>query len=66
MRIKAVHYVPCCCPGDDCDCNAYCRIASDEYESTGRAIYVTCKRCLSAMTARNKRVAEGKQDEWIY
>lgn len=63
---KKVHYVPCYCSGDDCECSAYCRIASDEYESTGRAIYVTCKRCLSAMAARNKRVAEGKQDEWIY
>jgi hypothetical protein len=66
MRIKAVHYVPCFCAGDDCDCQPYCHVYSDEIESTGRQIYVTCKRCLSALAARKKRVEEGRQPEWLY
>ena len=64
--MKAVHYVPCCCPGDDCECQPYCHVYAEQIESTGRAKYVTCKRCLSALAARTKLVEQGKQDEWFY
>ena len=55
-KSKIVHFLSHCCGPQECDCRPRCfQREGDEIQVTATAKDVTCKNCLKAMAADQKR-----------